>query len=93
MTVGFIGTEGDMCPDAGCSIHSLGIEFPHVGLVCIRDIVFLAEVIEEGFECFELYFFVFMEKAVTSPLHAIVNDFFFGNFSVESGKIPATFFD
>ena len=82
-----------MCPDAGCSIEGLGVELPHVGLVGVGNGVFLAEVFEEGFERFELYFFVFMEKAVTSPLHAIVNDFFFGNFPVESGKISATFFD
>ena len=50
VTIGFIGTEGNVCPDAGCSIEGLGVELPHVGLVCVWDIVFLAEVIEEGFE-------------------------------------------
>ena len=40
MAIGFIGTEGNVCPNAGCSVEGLGVEFPHVGLVSIRDIVF-----------------------------------------------------
>ena len=26
-----------MCPDAGCSIEGLGVEFPHIWLVGIGD--------------------------------------------------------
>ncbi len=40
MAIRFIGTEGNVCPNAWRSIHSLGIEFPHVGLVGIEDSVF-----------------------------------------------------